>query len=181
MNQIRIIGGKFSGKKINVVDIAKLRPTPNRIRETVFNWLMHDIKGATCLDLFAGSGALGFEAYSRGAKKILMIEKDVLIFKNLKKVIAGFDADNLKALNISAENFLTKNIESFDILFLDPPFQSNYDIFLQLIENSSVLNTGGLLYLESNKEINMNATIWEKLKLKKAGSVFFGLYKKHYL
>lgn len=179
MSQIRIIGGTFRGKKINVLDIADLRPTSNRVRETVFNWLMQDIKNAHCLDLFAGTGALGLEAFSRGANQVVLTEKNKEIFNHLKKESKTFkNQGNLTIINISAENFLKNNSQSFDIIFLDPPFQSDYSIYIQLIENSSALKPAGLLYIESKEEINLNTAKWKNLKLKKAGAVYFGLYKK---
>src|SRR5436190_1935337 len=93
--QIRIIGGKWRGRKLKVPDVADLRPTPNRVRETVFNWLQPIIQGAYCLDLFAGSGALGFEALSRGAKHVVMIDQSAPVIKLLKEQAKLFDTHDV--------------------------------------------------------------------------------------
>ncbi len=105
MNKIRIIAGTLRSRQINVLDETNIRPTPNRIRETLFNWLRDDIPKANCLDLFAGSGALGFEALSRGAKKVIFIEKDNRTLKNIKQ--------NSEALNITAAEFIQSDALSW--------------------------------------------------------------------
>jgi 16S rRNA (guanine966-N2)-methyltransferase len=180
MNQnIRIISGQYRGKKLIFPDIEELRPTPNRVRETLFNWLMHLIYDARCLDAFAGSGALGFEAFSRGAGKIVLIEQDLQVYKNLEKIALSFNSTKIKVYHQDACVYLEKAQEPFDIIFLDPPFTQNYlPKCMSLLENTSILADGGLVYLESSQEITLNDTIWENVKSNKAGQVFYGLYKK---
>ncbi len=177
---IRIIGGLFRGKKLHFPAIEGLRPTPDRVRETLFNWLMHDIRDAICLDAFAGSGALGFEAYSRGAAKVTLLEKNADAHANLLKQALSFNSPKLSVKRIDACEFLQQSNEHFNIVFLDPPFAKNYlPQCLEILANSDVLTTGGLLYFESPTEIPLDQTIWQPIKLKQAGQVVYGLYKKN--
>lgn len=176
---IRIIGGQFRGKKLQFPAIEGLRPTPDRVRETLFNWLMHDIRGARCLDAFAGSGALGFEAYSRGAANVTLLETDASAYANLHKLVLSFNSPKLTVKKTDAQEFLKQSTRQFNIIFLDPPFAKNYlPQCLETLAHSEVLISGGLLYLESADEITMDEGIWQQIKLKKAGQVVYGLYKK---
>ena len=175
---IRIIGGQYRGKKIPFLNSEGLRPTPDRVRETVFNWLMHDIRNARCLDAFAGSGAMGFEAFSRGASEVCLIEQIPTVFANLQSVILEFNSPHLTAINGDAVGFIRNTKLSFDIIFLDPPFKSNLLLTcLNEISQSTVLNPGGLVYIESSGDIDVPQSAWETLKHKKAGQVFYGLVK----
>lgn len=180
MNQtIRIIGGKFRGKKLQFPDSEGLRPTPDRVRETLFNWLMHDIREAHCLDAFAGSGALGFEAHSRGAAKVVLLEENPLVFNSLIKVASAFNTPHLTVKKMDALKFLQQSNEQFDIVFLDPPFAKNYlPLCLQTLANSTLLKLGGLLYIESPNEIEVDLKTWEQIKLKHAGQIVYSLYRK---
>ena len=180
MNQtIRIIGGKFRGKKLHFPASEGLRPTPDRVRETLFNWLMHDIRGTHCLDAFAGSGALGFEAHSRGAAQVLLLEQESNAYNNLIKLAASFSSPNLMVRKVDACKFLQQTKEHFDIVFLDPPFAKNYlPLCLEILAQSALLKLGGLLYIESAYEVEVDQTIWQKIKLKHAGQVVYSLYKK---
>ncbi|MFZ4077644.1 MAG: 16S rRNA (guanine(966)-N(2))-methyltransferase RsmD, partial [Legionellaceae bacterium] len=120
MNEsIRIIGGLYRGKKLTFAAQPSLRPTPNRIRETLFNWLMHDIRDADCLDAFAGSGALGFEAFSRGAKQVTLIEHDQPTYACLKKQAASFNTTQLTVLRADVCDFIKVTQQTFDIIFFD--------------------------------------------------------------
>ncbi|MFC3908993.1 16S rRNA (guanine(966)-N(2))-methyltransferase RsmD [Legionella dresdenensis] len=176
---VRIIGGRYRGKKLSFPAIEGLRPTPDRIKETLFNWLMHDIHNLRCLDAFAGSGALGFEAFSRGAQHVTLIEASVPVFQNLKKQAQQFDSPALQVINSDALAFLRKTTVSFDLIFLDPPFADNlWGECLQLLENSACLAKGGLVYLESPQLIELNLEHWEALKSKQAGQVYYTLYRK---
>lgn len=180
---IRIIGGKYRGKKISFPNIANLRPTPNRVRETLFNWLMNDIRNARCLDAFAGSGALGIEALSRGAKSVTLIEKNPIIFQNLKKVCASLSNEVINLINDDANKYLTdiapKIPEQFDIVFLDPPFKDSCPYAcIDYLYNSDLLVNNGLLYLEFGQKITLDVNKWDLLKLKKSGQVIYTLYKK---
>jgi 16S rRNA (guanine966-N2)-methyltransferase len=176
---IRIIGGLYRGKKLHFPAIEGLRPTPDRVRETVFNWLMHDIRDARCLDAFAGSGALGFEAYSRGAASVTFLETNLTAYNNLIKQCTPFDSPKLQVQKIDARLFLEQSKAHFNLIFLDPPFAKNYiPDCLEILSHSTILQSGGLLYLESPDEIMMNTSLWQQIKLKKAGQVVYGLYKK---
>ncbi len=180
MNQtIRIIGGQFRGKKLHFPAAQDLRPTPDRVRETLFNWLMKDIRGSRCLDVFAGSGALGFEAYSRGAENIVLLEQDPIVYSNLFNIAASFKSPHLQVIKIDACKFLQETNDHFDIVFLDPPFAKNLlPLCLTALTHSEILKTNGLLYIESSQQAEIDSTVWEELKLKQAGQVVYGLYKK---
>lgn len=179
MNQtIRIIGGQYRGKKLTFPAIDNLRPTTDRVRETVFNWLMHDIRNAHCLDAFAGSGGLGFEAFSRGAAKVIMIELAPIAYQNLQRIAIEFNSPKLSIINQDANTYLQRCTEQFDVIFLDPPFsQDHISHCITIIQNSSILTKNGLVYLESAEKISLDPNHWEEVKLKKAGQVFYGLYR----
>lgn len=182
-NTVRIIGGHYRGKKIDFPDAPGLRPTSDRVRETLFNWLMQDIRGARCLDAFAGSGALGLEAYSRGAAQVMFLETNPLIYQHLQKVIAGFQSPDLSVIQSSALTYLTNQQDSpttqFDMVFIDPPF-AHLDLFecIHCFETSSLLVPGGLIYVESPHEMSLDFQFWRQIKLKQAGNVVYGLYQK---
>lgn len=175
---IRIIGGLHRGKRLSFPDQEGLRPTPDRVRETVFNWLMNDIRDARCLDAFAGSGALGLEAYSRGASNVVFIEQSPTAHAQLQKNIALFQSNKLQLIKADSRLYLQKPSEPFDIIFLDPPFALDYiPECLASIRQSGCLKTGGLVYVESATPIVLDETQWHELKLKKAGQVHYGLFK----
>lgn len=176
---IQIIGGKYRRKKINFPDIANLRPTASRIRETVFNWLMHDIRDSNCLDGFAGSGALGFEAISRGAKSVTLVEKNPTIHKSLQKTSTSFADDDIKVVNSELDKFLKTTNSQFDIIFLDPPFNFPFPTeCVNLIEKNNLLPKNGLLYVEFKNDVLLNPDCWENLKSKSSGQISYALYKK---
>lgn len=176
---IRIIGGQYRGKKLPVPDVEGLRPTPDRIRETLFNWLMNDILDARCLDAYAGTGALGLEAFSRGASKVTFIEYSPIAHANLSRIITHFGTPKLNLIKADTQHYLQNTTEQFDLIFLDPPFAQNLiPQCLNELAQNSCLKTGGLVYLESANEIEIDEGQWEKLKLKQAGSVVYGLFKK---
>jgi 16S rRNA (guanine966-N2)-methyltransferase len=176
---VGIIGGRYRGKIIAFPASVELRPTPNRIRETLFNWLMHDIRQARCLDAFAGSGALGFEAFSRGAAEVCFLEQNRTVFKALKSNIAQFDTKQLQAIQINALDYLHHTDTTFDIIFLDPPFASTLlKDCLHALSTGTLLKPEGLVYTESPQEISVDLTCWEILKQKQAGQVFYGLLRK---
>ena len=180
MNEsIRIIGGQYRGKKLSFKPLDGLRPTPDRVRETLFNWLMHDIRDANCLDAFAGSGALGFEAFSRGAQPVTLIEYARSTYLNLQKQAAQFNTKNITIIQANLADYIQTTKQSFDIIFFDPPF-SQPELY-QLIEyftDSVCLRPGGLLYVEAKTMMHLAPEKWETLKLKQAGNVVYGLYKK---
>ena len=142
---------------------------------------MHDIRDARCLDAFAGSGALGFEAYSRGAAHVTLLEKEPSAYANLSKQALSFNSSQLVVKKMDACDFLqqAQTKEQFTIVFLDPPFAKNYwPLCLQALASSNILLPGGLLYLESPVEMTVDRTSWQQLKLKTAGQIVYGLYKK---
>lgn len=123
--KIRIIGGEWRGRKLTVPNIDGLRPTPDRLRETLFNWLMPYLDGASCLDIFAGSGALGFESVSRGAQHAVLIEENLFIAQHLQQQLQKFPNAPIKIIHQDALFFLRQIPTPFDLIFLDPPFHKN--------------------------------------------------------
>ncbi len=181
---IRIISGQFRGRKLPVKDVQGLRPTTDRIKETVFNWLMHDTRDARTLDCFAGSGGLGFEALSRFAKNTTFIELDALAAKQLTQNIATLNAQNAQVLNTNTLTFLeSKNTsEAFNLVFIDPPFRKNLaQSCCDLLENNQWLESDALIYVEVETELTSfkAPSNWLLIKEKKAGQVFCRLYQRH--
>ncbi len=122
-NQVRIVGGRWRRRLIRFSASARVRPTPDRVRETLFNWLGQTLQGKSCLDLFAGSGALGFEAASRAAATVVMVESDRGVFQALADNAQRLGADNIEAHQEDAFAFLDADQRRFDVVFLDPPFR----------------------------------------------------------
>lgn len=176
---VRIIGGIYRGKKIQFPAVAGLRPTSDRVKETVFNWLMHDIRGSRCLDAFAGSGSLGLEAFSRGAAQVTFIEQSKEAYVNLQKILQSFDNPKLQLIHEDANQFLKNNSQAFDIVFLDPPFALNYlpECLDTLFKNNNLIKNG-LVYVESPQLIEVNEMQWQILKSKQTGQIFYCLLKK---
>lgn len=176
---VRIIGGQYRGKKISFPVADGLRPTPDRVKETLFNWLMNDIREAKCLDAFAGSGSLGFEAFSRGAGRVVLLEAAPGVYKNLKQIAQDFNSPKLQVINTKAQDYFQKTQEQFNLIFLDPPFAENYlPECMNQLASSTLLAPGGLVYLETAQPIEVDSTQWEKRKSKKAGQVIYELYQK---
>ena len=140
---------------------------------------MREIRDARCLDAFAGSGALGFEAYSRGAAKVVLIEQSPTAFTNLRAIATSFNSPKLQVINGDACDYMRRTDEQFDIIFLDPPFAGNQiPECVSFISQSNILAPDGLLYLESAQEVSLDSNVWETIKLKRAGQVTYGLYRK---
>lgn len=177
-SKIRIIAGTLRSRLISVPDNL-VRPTSNRIRETLFNWLRDDIIGANCLDLFAGSGALGFEALSRGAFKVSFIEKDQKVFQNLKKNNDELKLTTGEFIHLDALSFLKKySGKPFNIVFLDPPYAENLIApCLELLTSQKMLTPDAQIYIEHNQILDDIVLPQELtlLKNKKAGKVYYGL------
>jgi 16S rRNA (guanine966-N2)-methyltransferase len=176
--QIRIIGGQWRGRKLAVPNIVGLRPTPDRIRETVFNWLTNYLPNSHCLDLFAGTGALGIEAASRGAKNVLLVEKNPKLYQQLVQQCTLLATEQIEVICANALQFLNGIPHSFDIVFLDPPFGQN---LLQpccaLLEQKHWLNTPATIYLEAEHTLTqpiLPAT-WQIIRQQQAGQVNFFL------
>lgn len=147
--QVRIVAGRWRGRKLSVVHADGLRPTGDRVRETVFNWLQMQVPGSHCLDLFAGSGALGLEAASRGAASVVLVESDDLVASQLRSTLTTLAAGDDVQLHVSrAEQYLATKPGPFDIVFIDPPFDADLhaDIVAQLVPDT--LAEGAFVYLE---------------------------------
>lgn len=176
MGDIRIISGQWRARKIKVIDQPGLRPSPNRLRETVFNWLQHEISGAHCLDMFAGSGSLGFEAASRGAKQVLMLEKAKSVFVQLRENQTILNAEQVEIMCQDSIAYFRKNnvqaqSQAYDIVFIDPPFDDDLiSTSLQLIK--AHLADKALVYVEHDTKQNEDylALGFKQIKTSKAGS-----------
>ena len=180
-SQLRIIAGHWRGRKLSFLDREGLRPTPDRVRETLFNWLQTDIAGSRCLDLFAGSGALGFEAASRGAKSVVMLERDAATVAELKDNINRLQAEHTQATCIDAVEYLQADSQKFDVVFVDPPYQS--DLLVRccaLLEQKHWLANHAKIYLEcdAHDELTDLPENWHCQKSKKAGQVAYQLYTR---
>lgn len=180
-NQLRIIGGDWKRRQLPFASIEGLRPTPDRVRETLFNWLMWDVQNAHVLDLCAGSGALSFEALSRGAASVLMIEPNASQAKFLKDNLELLKVTNQRAkLKIStAQQTLTSLKEQFDLVFLDPPY--SLDLWTELATLADpLISDQALIYVEADRDLTQLQlpTSWQLIKNTKAGTVRAGLYKK---
>ena len=151
-NRVRIIGGQYRRRLLDFSDGAGLRPTPDRVRETLFNWLGQDLPGWRCLDLFAGSGALGFEAASRGADRVVMIESDRATLAALEKNRTGLDTNAVEIVHADALAWLGHNREAFDLAFVDPPFDSGLAAPV-LAAIGAHLAPGGQVYAEQGSEV----------------------------
>ena len=180
-NSIRIISGKWRGRRLPVLDHDGLRPTTDRVRETLFNWLMHDIAGARCLDAFSGSGALGLECLSRGAEHATFIEADRRVAAQLQSNLTSLDADDRADTIIqSAVNVLRKPAaKPFDLVFLDPPFDT--DLLAQalpLLAENNWLAENALIYVEqaSKQDPELVPDAWQVYKTGKAGYCRYSLY-----
>ena len=173
LNKLRIIGGDLRRRVINFPDASGLRPTPDRVRETLFNWLGQTLYGRTCLDLFAGSGALGFEAASRGAERVVMVEQNPAVFRALQDNIAKLACANVFAYRQDGLEFASRDMHRYDVIFLDPPFQS--DCLPRLLEIlPQRLNEDGMIYVESGAALDVPPP-WQTIKSGKAGQVHYQL------
>lgn len=179
--EVRIIAGKWRGRKLKVLDVNHLRPTPDRVRETLFNWLSPIIPGAHCLDLFAGTGALGFEALSRGASDVVMLDASMDAVKQLQAALIQFGADNATIYCASAPKQLRPVTLPFNVVFLDPPYQSGL-LFPACfyLEEHHFLADLAYIYLESHQKIQDDAlpSNWHLVKCQQAGQVFYHLAKR---
>ena len=168
-NSVRIIGGEWRRRLIRFPAAADLRPTPDRMRETLFNWLEQDLTGKTCLDLFAGSGALGFEAASRGAKQVVMVERDAQIFRALQATHTILGAGQVELARADALAFLQSDARRYDVVFLDPPYHLNLlPRVLSLLPGR--LHSGSCVYLESDRQPELPEG-YELLRRSRAGRV----------
>jgi 16S rRNA (guanine966-N2)-methyltransferase len=180
-SKLRIIGGEWRGRKLEFPAIDAIRPTPDRVRETVFNWLQSEVAGARCLDLFAGSGALGFEALSRGAAQVVFVDREPQVGQYLRETLKRFNAsaevhvaDSLSWLGVSGQ--------PFDIVFLDPPFAANVlsDV-CRCLEEGGWLAPQALIYIESPSSGGVPSlpSNWMLVKSKTTGQVGYHLARRN--
>jgi 16S rRNA (guanine(966)-N(2))-methyltransferase RsmD len=174
-NQVRIIGGAWRSRMLAFPPRPDLRPTPDRARETLFNWLGQDLTGKTCLDLFAGSGALGFEAASRGATRVVMVERDAASFRALQSNAAALGAGVVELKRKDALEFLRADDGSYDVVFLDPPFRADY--LLQVLPSLTArLAAGAMVHVEAPRAPAL-PPYWEVWRSDRAGAVTHQLLK----
>ena len=174
--RIRIVGGKWRGRKFPVPEVAGLRPTPDRVRETLFNWLQPVIAGARCLDLYAGTGLLGLEAVSRGAAGAVLVEQDSSLIAQIKRNIEMLDAGgDVLVEQAEALSWLRHNQSRFDLVFLDPPFgQGLIEKSASLLKERRCLQPHAMIYVESEPELQLPDG-FRVVRQGKAGKVKFML------
>ena len=172
---LRIVGGKYRSRQLRVPARPGLRPTPDRVRETLFNWLGQDLAGLACLDLFAGSGALGFEAASRGAARVVLVEKDRVALAELERSRSELDAAQVAIVGDDAAAYLARERERFDVVFLDPPFRQNA-LPAVLAQLPPRLEPRARVYVESDAPLEI-VPPWSELKRARAGQVSYQLLR----
>lgn len=180
---LRIIGGEWRSRKVPFPNVENLRPTPDRVRETLFNWLQNITPGARCLDLFAGSGALGLEALSRGASSATFIDSSPAATHQLKDNLQALKCQNGEVIVSSALNWLesrqTDAEPRYDLVFLDPPFRKEMvSIICELLEKRNLLSDHAVIYIEAESELNQLTvpSNWQENRSKTAGQVTYRLF-----
>ena len=181
---LRIIGGAWRGRRLRFAAAPAIRPTPDRVRETLFNWLAPIVPGARCLDLFAGSGALGLEALSRGASHVTFVERDRQAARAIEECLGQFDPQgrhDWRVLAADAETFLATAAQPFDIVFLDPPFASGaLQAIAERLEAGGWLSTAARIYIECPAERPAPVPpSWTHERDKRSGQVGYHLYVRH--
>lgn len=179
-NHLRIIAGKWRGRKVQFPDSQGLRPTSDRVRETLFNWLAPAINEARCLDLFSGSGALSLEALSRGAAEVTMIDANTRVSEQLRQNLKLLECDNANLLTVDAISWLSEaktTTEAFDIVFLDPPFnQQLVASSCKLLDSQGLVGEGSYIYIETEAGLALQLPpSWHIHREKKAGQVAYYL------
>jgi 16S rRNA (guanine966-N2)-methyltransferase len=178
--ELRIIAGQWRGRRFPVINQPDLRPTPDRVRETLFNWLQDVVVGAKCLDLFAGSGAIGLEALSRGASHVTFIDNSAAAVKQIKEVLQRFAATNASVLQYDVRHRLTTPPQPYDIVFLDPPFGFGYlPVICETLAQPGWLTANAYIYMESEASLT-ELTFpphWQLIKEKITGQVCYRLVR----
>ncbi|MDD2934135.1 MAG: 16S rRNA (guanine(966)-N(2))-methyltransferase RsmD [Methylotenera sp.] len=175
LNTVRINAGEWRSRLLKFPEAEGLRPTPERVRQTVFNWLGQDLTGLNCLDLFAGTGVMGFEALSRNANATVLVEKTPVVYKAILENKATLQATNAQVFNTDALSFIAKNQQLFDVVFLDPPYNQGWlDKVLPLLP--AHLTKDAVVYAEAEYAIKPTDA-WQIVKQSKAGNVFYHLLK----
>ena len=180
-NQVRIIAGQWRGRRLEFPDLPGLRPTPDRVRETLFNWLAPVLPGARCLDLFAGSGALGIEALSRGAAEAVLVEPQPLAVRALRENLARLKAENARVEMADALVWLRQPATPFEIVLLDPPFgQGLLEPVCAMLERNGWLADAAWIYLEAETELERLSlpVHWMPYREKIAGAVSYRLARR---
>jgi 16S rRNA (guanine966-N2)-methyltransferase len=171
----------WRGRRLRFPDVEDIRPTPDRVRETLFNWLASRVPNARCLDLFAGSGALGLEALSRGAAHVVFVERNAVACRALETILTEWKAPSARVERGDALAYLAGPPEPFDVVFLDPPFASALQASVAaLLEGRNWLAPGALIYIESASREPLPALppLWRSLKAKRAGEVGYHLFER---
>ncbi len=180
-NSVSIIAGQWRGTKLQVADVSGLRPTPARIRETLFNWLQNDIRRARCLDLFTGSGALGLEAASRGAATVTLVDEHPQLCQQLQKTIDRLSATQVSIVCQDAMRFLQNDAAAYSVVFLDPPFQSQLlKPCCHMLEHNDWLTSNAKIYIETDKHSILDdlPDNWQQFRSKIAGEVAYHLFQR---
>ncbi len=181
-NKLRIIAGEWRSRQILFEDSEGLRPTPARVRETLFNWLQDDLIACNCLDLYAGSGTLGFEAASRGAKSVVMVENNTQACRLIKENIVKLSASQIKIIQSDVFMFLASDSEPFNLIFLDPPFAKNMaQQTCYWLEDKGWLASNAKIYVEVESKLVLDEIPrnWQLIKTKKAGDVSYHLFERN--
>jgi 16S rRNA (guanine966-N2)-methyltransferase len=179
--ELRIIGGMWRGRRLRFPNVEDVRPTPDRVRETLFNWLASRVPDARCLDLFAGSGALGLEALSRGAAQVVFVERNAVVCRALETILVEWKAPSARVERGDALAYLAGPAERFDIVFVDPPFAAALQASAAaLLEERGWLAPGALIYIDSAAREPLPALppAWRSLKAKRAGEVGYHLFER---
>jgi 16S rRNA (guanine966-N2)-methyltransferase len=179
---VRIIGGNWRGRRVPVADVPGLRPSGDRGREVLFNWLQAQVRGASCVDLFAGTGALGLEAASRGARQVTLVEKSRVAARQLRENVARLEATHCRVVCADALDWLASGqCPTADLVFVDPPFDSDLQgPVLELLAAPGCLAEDGLVYVECAKLAppTLSAADWRVMREKELGDVRMLLLKK---
>jgi len=178
--QVRIVGGAFKRSALPVLDRPGLRPTPQRVRETLFNWLGQDLSGWVCLDAFAGTGALGFEAASRGAAEVIMLEQDPALVAALRAAKARLRADAVTIEHADALGWMRRQTQQrFDLVLLDPPFGHPRLLGPAIEAATHLVTAAGFIYVEAAEPLSDCAPGWSPWRQDRAGAVWFHLLRRN--
>ncbi|MGB0494985.1 MAG: 16S rRNA (guanine(966)-N(2))-methyltransferase RsmD [Kangiellaceae bacterium] len=178
-SQLRIIGGQYRGRKLSFESAQGLRPTLDQVRETLFNWLMNRVPNARCLDLFAGSGAIGFEALSRGAAEVTFVDNNLNSINNINKNIQLLNNSKAQCAHQSSNLFIESCHQQFDLVFLDPPYELNF-IPTTLVNIQPILAKDALVYIEMEADLSLDFLNdrWEVIKMKSSSRLSYGLIRE---
>ena len=179
-NQLRIIAGRWRGRRLTFAPVPGLRPTPDRVRETLFNWLSPVIAGKRCLDLYAGSGALGLEAASRGAGEVLLVDSNPTVTGMLQQQVQLLEAGQVRVLQADAGVYLRGQSRTWDVVFLDPPFREYHlDGAIGQLEAGGWLSADAWIYLEAERQQTLELPPnWAVHRSKMAGQVAYYLVRR---